>query len=300
MGKVKKVVKDEKLFLLIRNFLLTYLPVQRKASANTVTVYRTVLNQFLKFTSEQCGVAVSSVTFEHFSYELITDYLSSLLTEKGYSSATWNNRLAALKAFVAYAAACYPEYIALSAELAAIKAQRNDPFSKVDYLSEEAVRVLLREPDAATKLGLRDQMMLIFFYDTGARIQEVLNGHIRKIFEIELGYVMFNQPGVYHQQKEPMIEGRNTREELENNKFSRLDERSAARYYVKPMWRVNCLWVDSASGSLRDISSYTDDERNTLDYCQLLIDAQTGELVMESQAQDRCEFKGFISWDEVK
>lgn len=175
MGKVKKVVKDEKLFLLIRNFLLTYLPVQRKASVNTVTVYRTVLNQFLKFASEQCGVSVSAVTFEHFSYELITAYLSSLLTEKGYSSATWNNRLAALKAFIAYAAACYPEYISLSAELAAIKAQRNDPFSKVDYLSEEAVRVLLREPDAATKLGLRDRMMLIFFYDTGARIQEVLN-----------------------------------------------------------------------------------------------------------------------------
>lgn len=175
MGKVKKVVKDEKLFLLIRNFLLTYLPVQRKASANTVAVYRTVLNQFLKFASEQCDVAISSVTFEHFSYELITAYLSSLLTEKGYSSATWNNRLAALKAFVAYAAACYPEYISLSAKLAAIKAQRNDPFSKVDYLSEAAVRVLLREPDAATKLGLRDRMMLIFFYDTGARIQEVLN-----------------------------------------------------------------------------------------------------------------------------
>lgn len=175
MGKVKKVVKDEKLFLLIRNFLLTYLPVQRKASPNTVTAYRTVLNQFLKFAAEQYSISVSAVTFEHFNYELVTAYLSSLITEKGYSSATWNNRLAALKAFVAYASACYPEYIALSAELAAIKAQRNDPFSKVEYLSEEAVRVLLQEPDAAKRLGLRDRMMLVFFYDTGARIQEVLN-----------------------------------------------------------------------------------------------------------------------------
>lgn len=175
MGKVKKLVKDEKLFLLIRNFLLTYLPIHRKASPNTVTAYRTVLNQFLKFAAEQYGISVSAVTFEHFSYELVTAYLSSLITAKGYSSATWNNRLAALKAFVAYASACYPEYIALSAELAAIKAQRNDPFSKVEYLSEEAVRVLLQEPDAAKRLGLRDRMMLIFFYDTGARIQEVLN-----------------------------------------------------------------------------------------------------------------------------
>ena len=88
MGKVKKLVKDEKLFLLIRNFLLTYLPVQRKASPNTVTAYRTVLNQFLKYAAEQYSISVSAVTFEHFSYELVTDYLSSLITEKGYSSAT--------------------------------------------------------------------------------------------------------------------------------------------------------------------------------------------------------------------
>ena len=129
---------------------------------------------------------------------------------------------------------------------------------------------------------------------------EIAGGHIRKIFEIELGYVMFNEPDAYHQQKGDVVEGRNTHEELGNQKLVRQAERSAARYYVKPMWRVNCLWVDSANGSLRDISSYTDDERNTLDYCQLLIDAQTGELVVESQAYDRCEFKGFISWDEVK
>ncbi len=178
MGKLKSPVRDEKLFLLIRNFLLTYLPVQRGASENTVTVYRTVLNQFLRFAADRQNIPVPSVTFDLFNYEMVTAYLAGLITEKGFSSATWNNRLAALKAFIAYASACYPEYIALSAELSAIKAQKNDPFSKVEYMSEEAVRVLLAEPDAATKLGLRDRAMLIFFYDTGARIQEVLNVRI--------------------------------------------------------------------------------------------------------------------------
>ena len=70
-----------------------------------------------------------------------------------------------MKAFISYASACYPEYIALSAELAAIKAQKNDLFSKVEYMSEDAVRILLAEPDATTRLGLRDQVMLVFFYD---------------------------------------------------------------------------------------------------------------------------------------
>ena len=178
MGKLKNPVRDEKLFLLIRSFLLTYLPVQRRASENTVAVYRTVLNQFLRFAADKRNIPVTSVTFDLFSYGMITAYLSSLITEKGFSPATWNNRLAALKAFISYASACCPEYIAVSAELSAIKAQKDDPFSKVEYMSEEAVRVLLAEPDTTTRLGLRDQVMLIFFYDTGARIQEVLNVRI--------------------------------------------------------------------------------------------------------------------------
>ena len=67
------------------------------------------------------------------------------------------------------------ECLAIVSELSTIKAQKDDPFSKVEYMSEDAVNVLLAEPDTTTKLGLRDQVMLIFFYDTGARVQEVLN-----------------------------------------------------------------------------------------------------------------------------
>ena len=89
-----------------------------------------------------------------------------------------------MKAFIDYASACYPEYIAVSAKLSAIKAQKDDPFSKVEYMSEEAIHVLSAEPDAATRLGLRDWVMLIFFYDTGTCIQEVLNV---RICDLKLG-----------------------------------------------------------------------------------------------------------------
>ncbi|MEA5016430.1 MAG: hypothetical protein VB099_17885 [Candidatus Limiplasma sp.] len=124
-------------------------------------------------------------------------------------------------------------------------------------------------------------------------------GHIRKIYEVELGYVIYNEPGVYFSRKEPLVEGRTPPKELEEASAKREEELEAARYYLRPMWQVNCLWVRSPGGKLRETASYTTDERNTLDYRQLLVDAQTGELVQESTAQDRCEFKGFISWDEV-
>lgn len=111
---------------------------------------------------------------------------------------------------------------------------------------------------------------------------EIDAGHIRKVYEIKLGYVLYNEPGVYY------AHGNN--EELYD----------AARYYAKPMWQINCLYVKRASGDLRDVSDVTDDERNSLDYCQLLIDAQTGEWVEVGEAKDRYAFKGFLSWDDVK
>lgn len=115
--------------------------------------------------------------------------------------------------------------------------------------------------------------------------EEIEAGHIRKIYEIQLGYVLYNEPGKYHT-AEP------------GDAYSA--ESDAARYYARPMWQVNCLYKDTATGKLRSKPSDSDDERNTLDYYQLLIDAQTGEVVRRSNAQDRCEYKGFISWEDVQ
>lgn len=170
MGKIK----DPQLFLLIKNFLLVYLPVQRKLSGNTVTTYRTVLNQFLAHVAGAEGIPVMAVTFDMVNAGSVNAYLDSLTGDRGLSSSTRNNRLAVLRAFVSYAAACRPEYISLSGELSAIKVRKSDRFAKVDYMTEKAVEALLKEPDTRTAIGLRDQMIMVMLYDTGARIQEVL------------------------------------------------------------------------------------------------------------------------------
>jgi len=70
-------------------------------------------------------------------------------------------------------------------------------------------------------------------------------------------------------------------------------------FYLKPLWQVNCLWAEKAAGKLRDVSGYADDERNAIDYYRLLFDAQTGQRVQETNARERCEFKGFIAWEEA-
>ena len=54
-------VSDETLFNLIKDFLMIYLPVQRKSSQNTVNDYRIVLNQFISYISKEKGISLSEV-----------------------------------------------------------------------------------------------------------------------------------------------------------------------------------------------------------------------------------------------
>ena len=180
MGKVK----DTTLFLLIRNYLEVYLPTYRKCSGNTILSYRAGLNQYLDFVSQRNGISRYAVTASMFSYEMVTEYLQWLVEEKHASPATCNNRLAVIRAFISYASACKPEYIDLMQRLTVIKGRKNETFGRVDYMSESAVKALLEAPDCSTIRGLTDQFMMIMLYDTGARIQELLD---LKICDIQLG-----------------------------------------------------------------------------------------------------------------
>ena len=108
--------------------------------------------------------------------------------------------------------------------------------------------------------------------------QEIKKGRVRKIYEISLGYVLYCEPGVYQEQgQEP--------------------DYSNIFYYVKPMWRVNCLKAAEAQKKLE--KSDEDDERNSVAYTQMLVDAQTGEIIGQSDAKDRSMFPGFLTWEDV-
>lgn len=90
-------IKDKELFMLIKNFLTIYLPVQRKSSTHTVTDYRIVLDQLLVFIADRKKVPYLSVTFSMIDKSMVEAYLDHLTVEKKYAPATRNNRLAAIK-----------------------------------------------------------------------------------------------------------------------------------------------------------------------------------------------------------
>jgi len=73
-----------------------------------------------------------------------------------------------------------PEHLAWCTEVRAI------PFKKtaknvVDYLDRSEMDALLKVPDKKTKLGARNYALLLFLYNTGARVSEALALSLREL-----------------------------------------------------------------------------------------------------------------------
>lgn len=176
--------RDISLFPLIHDYLKIYLPKQRNVSPNTILSYRKALEELLDYVKEHEQIPLGSISFEHLTADIIFSFLEHLELEKKYSIPTRNARFAAIRAFMDYAS---DHDIALVDNLNKLK---KVPFKKtantvvVDYMSMAAITAIIEQPDASTPKGLRDRLLIMLLYDTGARVQEVLN---IKLSDLQLG-----------------------------------------------------------------------------------------------------------------
>ncbi|MEX6430896.1 tyrosine-type recombinase/integrase [Ferrimicrobium acidiphilum] len=170
--------QDDRFFCYVRDFLLVYLPKNRCFSQNTVNSYRDCIQLLCTFiTTVEHGLAISEITFDQLSPDLIGEFLNWLHEERHCSASTQNQRLAALKSLFKYAAQRDISLMASYLELSKVPPKRVAG-SRVSYLSENALAALLRQPNEKSRLGIRDRFFMVLLYDTGARIQEILDLHL--------------------------------------------------------------------------------------------------------------------------
>jgi site-specific recombinase XerD len=120
------------------------------------------------------SVPLGDVTFEMVTAGTVTAFLDHLEDQRKCGVATRNQRLTALRSFIAYVAMAD---IAVAANL---KDLERIPLKKVaasvvEYMSEEAVSAILNEIDTTTPIGLRDRCIMVLMYDSAARIQEIID-----------------------------------------------------------------------------------------------------------------------------
>jgi len=161
------------LFGRVHDFLKLYLPKQRRLSANTIRAYQKSLELLFDFVKNHNDVNLSEVTFEMLTADTVAAFLENLEAERGCSISTRNHRLAAVKAFIAYAAAMDITAVAVQTEIKKVPNKKTDAVIAVEYMSEAAISAVLDQPDSTTEKGLRDRCLMILMYDTGARVQEI-------------------------------------------------------------------------------------------------------------------------------
>ena len=148
----------------LAQFLIVYLPVTRACSRNTICAYRDAFTLFLRFMDQRQATPPDQVTFADFTAPNVAAFLGWLRTDRQCSTATANQRLAALKSFFRYLQAQAPEQIAQARQVLGVKAAQA-PEPAIGYLSVEAVGLLLEN---AKRRRLSDLALLTTLYDTGA------------------------------------------------------------------------------------------------------------------------------------
>lgn len=171
-------IKDESLIRAIRDFFQIYLPKQRCCSENTVSSYKYAVNLFLNYMLEEHSVPLFGMKTDDINRDTINGFLEWLSDSRKNSPSTCNQRLMALKSFARYLGLNDFSMTAVYAE-ACLVPVRKKSVKTVGFLSEAALKELLKQPDTEKLTGQRNQFLMILMYDTAARCQEVLDIRLR-------------------------------------------------------------------------------------------------------------------------
>jgi site-specific recombinase XerD len=159
---------------LITNFFMAHLGRERNVSPHTVLAYRDAFKMLLSFAARFHHRTVDHLALEDLSVEVILEFLNHLEKERGNGVNTRNARLTAIHSFFRYVVSCEPALALLCQRVLSIPYKKTSR-RMLGYLTEEEVESLLGHVDRGAMRGERDYVLLALLYDTGARIQELLN-----------------------------------------------------------------------------------------------------------------------------
>ncbi len=158
----------------VTNFLTHYLAGQRNLSPNTIKAYRDVFTLLLRYCRDVRGMRLERLSIAHIDAPLVEAFLDHLSNDRHVSIPTRNHRLAALHAFFRYIQSEVPDHLLQCQQILAIPLRRHTR-SIVGYLSKEYLTEILAQPDLHSQSGRRDAVLLSVLYDTGARVQELVD-----------------------------------------------------------------------------------------------------------------------------
>ncbi len=158
----------------LRLFFADHMQLARGLSPHTVHSYRDAFSLLLRFLAARSGRHVVDLDICDIDPEGVLAFLNHLETGRGNCAATRNARLAAIHAFARFVAGQHPEHIEACQRLLAVPFKRASS-RVVEYLEADEIGAMIDATDRRTRYGRRDHALLLAMFNTGARVQEILD-----------------------------------------------------------------------------------------------------------------------------
>lgn len=158
----------------LTDYLGAYLPGEKGVSHNTIKAYKDTFILFLRFMHTTKGKNANNLMLKDITQEIVIQFLDWLENERHCGIATRNARLATLHSFFNYLQYRLPVLLHEWQRILAIPIKKAEKPIR-NHICLEGVKLLLSQPDPKTPMGLRDLTILSLLYDSGARVQELID-----------------------------------------------------------------------------------------------------------------------------
>jgi integrase/recombinase XerD len=160
---------------LIQRFFEEYLPGLRGMSTHTIRSYRDALVLFLRFLSRATRRGIEALEIADLTAAQVEAFLMSLERERRNGITTRNTRLAALHTFARFVVMQQPERLVPFQRILNVPFKRGARETPIEYFDSNELDAVFRSIDRKSPLGTRDYALFALMFNTGGRVQEILD-----------------------------------------------------------------------------------------------------------------------------
>lgn len=164
----------------LRHFLVEYIVTERNLARNTRSSYRDTFSLLLPFVSRKLRKPVDRLAVRDLTSGLVLKFLGHLEEDRGCSVRTRNQRLAAIRAFARFVGSRNPAHVEWCGHIRAIASKKSMP-PPIGWLTRAEMEAMLAVPDRRTGRGRHEYALLLFLYNTGARVSEATQMKVRDL-----------------------------------------------------------------------------------------------------------------------
>jgi site-specific recombinase XerD len=164
---------------LVQEFFTDYMVQQRALSPRTVASYRDTFVLLLRFAEDKLHLPAHGMMMADLSARFLADFLDHLEAQRHNSVRSRNVRLAAVRAFLKFAARRDPANLGVIENALAVPMKRFER-RMVGFVPHEQMLAVI-DVAADTWIGQRDRLMLTLMFNTGARVSEIIGVRVADI-----------------------------------------------------------------------------------------------------------------------